>query len=60
MTDKMKVLVLGASYGSLLATKIVMAGHHVTLVCLPQEADLINGEGTTVPFLYAVGLASSK
>ena len=27
-----------------------MAGHHVTLVCLPQEADLINREGTTVRF----------
>ena len=50
MTDKLKVLILGASYGSLLATKIVMAGHHVTLVCLPQEADLINREGTTVRF----------
>jgi hypothetical protein len=46
----MKVLILGASYGSLLATKIVMAGHHVTLVCLTQEADLINREGTTVRF----------
>jgi hypothetical protein len=48
--NKMKVLILGASYGSLLATKIAMAGHHVTLVCLPQEADLINREGTTVRF----------
>jgi formyl-CoA transferase len=50
MTYKFKVLILGASYGSLLATKFAMAGHHATLVCLPQEADLINREGTTVRF----------
>ena len=50
MTRKFKILILGASYGSLLATKLVMAGHHVTLVCLPHEADLINREGTTVRF----------
>jgi hypothetical protein len=50
MTHKFKILILGASYGSLLATKLAMAGHHVTLVCLPHEADLINREGTTVRF----------
>jgi hypothetical protein len=49
-TQKFRVLILGASYGSLLATKLLMAGHHVTLGCLPQEADLINSEGTTVRF----------
>jgi hypothetical protein len=27
------VLILGASYGSLLGTKLLMAGHRVTLVC---------------------------
>ena len=27
------ILILGASYGSLLATKLLMAGHNVTLVC---------------------------
>lgn len=43
-----KILILGASYGSLLSTKLLMAGHNVTLVCLPEEADLINGEGTFV------------
>ena len=42
------VLILGASYGSLLSTKLLMAGHNSTLVCLPEEADLINKEGTTV------------
>ncbi|MEJ6747353.1 MAG: hypothetical protein QNK98_11565 [Yoonia sp.] len=45
---KMKVLILGASYGSLLSTKLLMAGHEVTLVCLPKEVALINAEGTTV------------
>jgi hypothetical protein len=50
MTHKFNVLILGASYGSLLATKLAMAGHRVTLGCLPQQADLINSEGTTVRF----------
>lgn len=44
----MKVMILGASYGSLLSTKLLMAGHSVTLVCLPEEADLINASGTEV------------
>src|SRR6185436_16848347 len=41
-------LVMGASYGSLLAIKLVLAGHKVKLVCLPAEAELINREGTRV------------
>ncbi len=44
----MRILILGASYGSLLSTKLLMAGHDVTLVCMPAEAELINAEGTTV------------
>lgn len=44
----LNVLILGASYGSLLSTKLLMAGHNTTLVCLPEEAELINKEGTTV------------
>jgi len=44
----MNVLILGASYGSLLSTKLLMAGHHVTLMCLQKEADLINRVGTEV------------
>ncbi|MFO1219531.1 MAG: hypothetical protein U1E89_14280 [Burkholderiaceae bacterium] len=39
------VLILGASYGSLLASKLLMAGHDATLVCRPANAALINGEG---------------
>ena len=42
------ILILGASYGSLLATKLLLAGHRVHLVCLPAEADLINAEGIRV------------
>lgn len=42
------VLILGASYGSLLGTKLAMAGHNVTLVCRHQTAELINREGTEV------------
>lgn len=44
----MRVLILGASYGSLLGTKCVMAGHEVTLVCRKQTAALINEQGTNV------------
>ena len=43
-----KILILGASYGSLLGVKIALAGHDVDLVCLPEEADLINSEGAIV------------
>jgi len=43
-----RILVLGASYGSLLATKCLMAGHDATLVCRRATADLINREGTVV------------
>ena len=43
-----RIVILGASYGSLLSTKLLMAGHDVTLVCLPDEAELINSAGTIV------------
>src|SRR5687768_2916283 len=43
-----KILILGASYGSLLGTKLALAGHYVKLVCLPQEAGLINEKGAIV------------
>jgi hypothetical protein len=45
---KYNILILGASYGSLLASKIMFGGHDVKLVCLPAEADLINAEGFRV------------
>jgi hypothetical protein len=43
-----KVLILGASYGSLLGTKLLMAGHDATLVCRAETAALINEKGTDV------------
>jgi hypothetical protein len=46
--SKCNILILGASYGSLLASKILFGGHSVKLVCLPAEADLINSEGFRV------------
>ena len=48
MPNNYNILIMGASYGSLLATKLVLAGHNATLVCLPEEAELINREGTRV------------
>ena len=42
------ILILGASYGSLLGTKLLMAGHNVPLVCRRNTADLINRDGTEV------------
>jgi hypothetical protein len=48
MPTTYNVLILGASYGSLLASKILFGGHKIHLVCLPAEADLINAEGFRV------------
>jgi hypothetical protein len=48
MQRKYGILILGASYGSLLGAKLLLAGHDVHLVCLPEEADLINREGFRV------------
>jgi len=48
MPTTYKILILGASYGSLLGTKMALAGHTVKLVCLPAEAELINKEGAKV------------
>lgn len=45
---KRKILVLGASYGSLFATKCLMAGYDATLVCRADTAALINRDGTVV------------
>ena len=42
------ILIMGASYGSLLASKMMFGGHNVKLVCLPAEAELINAEGFRV------------
>src|SRR5947209_1728028 len=42
------VLILGASYGSLLATKMLFGGHKITMVCLPAEVEAFNSEGARV------------
>ena len=48
MQTPYNVLILGASYGSLLGTKLALAGHKVTLVCLPAEVEAINRDGARV------------
>ena len=42
------MLIFGASYGSLFAAKLLLAGHDVQLACLPAETSLINREGIRV------------
>ncbi|MBO0738950.1 MAG: hypothetical protein J2P48_20685 [Alphaproteobacteria bacterium] len=42
------VLILGASYGSLLATKLLFGGHRITMVCLPAEVEAFNSDGARV------------
>jgi hypothetical protein len=42
------ILIFGASYGSLLATKMALAGHNAKMICLPNEAELFNKEGAIV------------
>ena len=48
MSKTYNILLMGASYGSLLASKLLFGGHKIHLVCLPPEADLINAEGFRV------------
>ena len=48
MKTTYSTLIMGASYGSLLATKLLLAGHNAKLVCLPAEAEVINNKGTRV------------
>ena len=43
-----KILFMGASYGSLLASKLIPGGHKMHFICLPAEAELINKEGIRV------------
>lgn len=45
---KFKVLILGASYGALFASKLLLAGHSATLVCRSANARLINAQGIRV------------
>src|SRR5262249_50538147 len=47
---KYNVLILGASYGSLFSTKLLMAGHRVLLVCTRPTPGLIKPERALVCF----------
>jgi NAD(P)-dependent dehydrogenase (short-subunit alcohol dehydrogenase family) len=42
------ILILGASYGSLLAIKFLAAGHHVTMTCRTATSALISEQGIRV------------
>jgi hypothetical protein len=42
------VLMMGASYGSLLAIKLLFGGHKITMVCLPNEVEAFNTDGAHV------------
>jgi hypothetical protein len=58
-----RVLILGASYGSLFGTKLLMARQSVALVCTRPTAELINRDGTIVKFTIkgqAVDVPSNK
>jgi len=46
----LNVLIFGASYGAVFATKLLTAGHRVTLICTPAEAALVNKDGLQVHF----------
>jgi len=48
MQNKFDLLFLGASYGSLFAAKLALAGHDACLVCLPEEEKLINEHGIVI------------
>jgi hypothetical protein len=47
---KLNVLILGASYGSLFAIKLLMSGYRASLVCTRATAELINRDGIVVRF----------
>src|SRR6201986_3176552 len=42
------VLIMGASYGSLLATKLLFGGHKITMVCLPGGGGGFNNDGARI------------
>ena len=43
-----RIQIFGASYGSVLAAKLLLAGHRVSLVCTASEAERINADGISV------------
>ena len=53
------ILILGASYGSLLATKLLFGGHKITMVCLPAEVEAFNSEGASSGCRFAAARSRS-
>ena len=53
--EPLKILVLGASYGALIAAKIALAGHDVAMVARPDEAEVINDLGLRVRLVAREG-----
>jgi len=53
------ILILGASYGSLLATKMLFGGHKITMVCLPAEVEAFNSEGASFGCRFAAARSRS-
>lgn len=49
-TAALNILVFGASYGALLASKALFGGHAVTLICQPDTAALIARDGLRVRY----------
>ena len=60
MGSKYKTLIMGASYGSLLGTKLALAGHAVHLICLPAEAELINRARSRITISRPTGCRSRR
>ncbi len=48
MSKSTNTLIMGASYGSLLGTKLAMGGHSAVMVCLPPEVEAFNSQGARV------------
>jgi hypothetical protein len=46
--ERYSVLIMGASYGSLLGVKLALAGHDATMMCLPAEVEAFNAGGAIV------------
>ena len=50
MAQPRNILIMGASYGSLLAIKLLAAGHRTMLTCLPAEVEALRRDGARVRF----------
>jgi hypothetical protein len=48
MSGALRILVIGASYGALIAARVALAGHRVTLVGHQQELDAMHRHGALI------------